>query len=81
MLIYMANVRGLDDFPPSLVDDMPREVRAAIRQVGRAGAALRLYRRRGWNPSAVQHQYERETRNLWAVIDAWEYREQNPPLF
>lgn len=77
----MLNTRGLDDFPADAVDQMPREVRHAFLRARKSAKALRLYARRGWNPSAIQHQYDRETQNLRAVIDEWEHRERNPRLF
>lgn len=77
----MSNTRGLDDFPADIVDQMPSDVRAAFHRVRRTADALRIYRKRGWNPSAIQHQYDRETRILQDAIDGWEDLENNPPLF
>ena len=77
----MPNIRGLDDFPPSVIDQWPAPVRRQFSRYARAGAALRLYRRRGWNDSAVRLQRDRERERLREVIDEWEHREMNPRLF
>lgn len=72
---------GLDDFPDDVARLFPSEVRTAIHRRGRAGAALRMYRRRGWNDSAVLVQYDRASADLEAALAAWEHAELNPPLF
>ena len=72
---------GLDDFPDDVRRDFPSDVRAAMLRRGRAGAALRMYKRRGWNPSAVQYAYERASQDLERALDAWEFDESNPALF
>lgn len=72
---------GLDDFPDDVTRDFPSDVREALVARARAGAALRLYRRRGWNDSAVRFQYTRATANLARALNEWEDREANPPLF
>lgn len=81
MLSCMANVRGLDDFPAHLDKSLPLHVRQQFARLGRAGAALRLYRRRGWNDSAVLLQRDREAATLTAMLDELEHLENNPPLF
>lgn len=77
----MLSTRGLDDFPDSVVDEWPREIRAAFARRAKAGAAVRLYRRRGWNPSAVSYQLERETRALKQLLDDHAFASANPTLF
>lgn len=47
----------------------------------KAGAALRLYQRRGWNPSAVSFQLERETRQLKVLLDQHAFDSENPGLW
>jgi len=77
----MDNPRGLDDFPRSVVDDWPRHIRQQFARRARAGAALRLCRRRGWNDSAVRLQLDRETRELKRMLDDYAFAEANPTLF
>ena len=77
----MDNPRGLDDFPRSVVDDWPLPIRQQFARRARAGAALRLYRRRGWNPSAVRFQLDRETATLNRMLDDYAFAEANPTLF
>ena len=77
----MVNHRGLDDFPSSVVDTWPLAIREAYRRRARAGAALRLYRRRGWNASAVSVQFDRETAALRVLLDDYAFAHANPSLF
>lgn len=77
----MVNPLGVDDFPDSVARHFPADVRDALTRRARSGAALRLYRRRGWNPSAVRFQYDRATADLQAALDRWEHAENNPTLF
>lgn len=77
----MVSTRGFDDFPSSVVDEWPREIREQFVRRARAGAALRLYRRRGWNASAVSLQLDRETATLKAMLDAYVFADANPTLF
>lgn len=77
----MPNIRGLDDFPASVVDEWPAELRAQFARRARAGAALRLYRRRGWNDSAVRLQLDRETSALKRMLDDYAFADANPSLF
>lgn len=77
----MDNVRGLDDFPGSVVDDWPIHIRQQFARRSQAGAALRLYRRRGWNDSAVRFQLDRETSALKRMLDDYAFAETNPTLF
>lgn len=64
---------GLDDFPP--------DVKRAFFEFRRASAALRLYQRRGWNPSAVLFSRDRAQERLTRVLDDWAFSEENPTLF
>lgn len=59
----------------------PPYVKAAFLRRARAYRVLRLYRRRGWNESAVVHEYDRATTAMTAAIDQWEFEERNPTLF
>lgn len=77
----MSNIRGLDPFPGDPWQGAPSYVRDAARRKAKAFRVLRLYRRRGWNESAVIHEYDRATSAMVAAIDRWEHEEQNPPLF
>lgn len=77
----MTSHLGLDDFPDDVAAEFPSDVRQALATRSRAGAALRLYRRRGWNDHAVRFQYDRATQELNAALDRWEHLENNPPLF
>nr|CRY95059.1 hypothetical protein [uncultured prokaryote] len=77
----MPNVRGLDDFPASALDEWPAPLRAQFARRARAGAALRLYRRRGWNPSAVSLQLDRESAALKKMLDDYAFSDANPTLF
>ena len=77
----MPSHLGLDDFPDNVAAEFPAEVRQALFRRARAGSALRVYRRRGWNDHAVRIQYARASAELDAALDRWEHREMNPPLF
>lgn len=77
----MPNIRGLDDFPASVIDEWPVELRAQFARRARAGSALRLYSRRGWNPSAVRLQLDRETATLTRMLDDYYFAYENPSLF
>lgn len=77
----MPSHLGLDDFPDDVAAEFPPDVRQALATRARAGAALRLYRRRGWNDHAVRFQYDRADRELTTALDRWEHQELNPPLF
>lgn len=77
----MASHLGLDDFPDDVAAEFPSDVRQALVARSRAGATLRMYRRRGWNDSAVRFQYDRAAAALAIALDRWEDRETNPRLF
>lgn len=77
----MASHLGLDDFPDDVASEFPADVRRALVARSRAGAALRVYRRRGWNDHAVRFQYDRAAAELALALDRWEYDEANPRLF
>lgn len=77
----MPNIRGLDDFPTAALDEWPTHLRQQFARRARAGAALRLYRRRGWNPSAVSLQLDRETATLKRMLDEYAFAYENPALF
>lgn len=77
----MGSTRGLDDLPRDLVADFPPYVREAFYRYRRSGAAVRLYRRRGWPDSAVSVQHARDKRDLQTALDRFEHAELNPPLF
>ena len=74
----MPSHLGLDDFPDDVASAFPSDVRQALAARSRAGAALRLYRRRGWNDHAVRFQYDRASDELAAALDRWEHLETNP---
>lgn len=59
----------------------PSYVRQAALQKARSWRALLLYRRRGWNESAVRSAFDRDARALREAIDRWEFEESNPYLF
>lgn len=77
----MSSHLGLDDFPDDVVAEFPTDVKQALVARSRAGAALRMYRRRGWNDTAVRWEYERAATALAIALDRWEHRETNPTLF
>lgn len=77
----MATASRPDPFPGNDLDDLPPHVREAFRRWGRASAALRVYRRRGWNPAPVLHQIDRERAHALRLLDELEHAEQNPVLF
>lgn len=59
----------------------PAYVRAAALRKARAFRVLRLYHRRGWNPTAVVTEYSRSTEELHTALTRWEHEEANPTLF
>lgn len=81
MLVCMASTRGLDPFPSGPFDGYPLAIRQAAGDLARSGAALRLYRRRGWNDSAVHLQRNRDSVRLIRLLDEYGYYQNNPPLF
>lgn len=62
-------------------DTAPKYVKIAATRSARAARVLRLYRRRGWNPSAVSREYSSAREELRTAIDRWEFEENNPGLF
>lgn len=81
MVVAMATIRGLDPFPRSDLVGFPAPVRVAVRRRGRAVAALRVYKRRGWNTVGVQAECDRAALALKAALDQMAFDEQNPGLF
>lgn len=81
MLWGMSNVIGTEDFPTELLEGAPFELRAALRARGKAIVAERVYRRRGWNTSAIRAEIARRSSQINALLDQWEDRETNPTLF
>lgn len=77
----MANQLGHEPRPDLSLDDLPPDVREALRWQARLAVALRLYRRRGWNDSALQLQYSRQTARVRALLEKLEFDEMNPALF
>lgn len=77
----MGNHADLDALPGDVFDDLPGYVKVAFHEHRRAGSALRLYRRRGWNPTAVLFQWNRAKQSLQEALDRWEHEELNPRLF
>lgn len=81
MLWGMGNVIGTEDFPTEFLQGAPFELRVALRARGRAIAADKVYSRRGWNTSAIRAEISRRTSEVNRLLDEWEQRETNPPLF
>lgn len=81
MIRSMSNPRGLDDFPRDLTHELPPNLRAAVGRLGRSTAAVRVYRRRGWNASAALARRDRDRAEVQRLIDELEHQENNPPLF
>lgn len=77
----MNSTRGLDDFPPSPWDDYSPEIKRAAFANARAVRARRVYRRRGWNTTAVDAQVRRTGAELGRLLSELEHRENNPTLF
>lgn len=78
---FMPSIRGLDDFPVMDPDSVSPRLRSALARQGRAGAALRLYRRRGWNDSAVRFQFDRESAAVKKILLEEAFAYENPALF
>lgn len=77
----MATADRPDPFPATGLQDFPPHVRSAFREWGRATVALRVYRRRGWNTSAVQYSVDRCRRRALQLLRELEDSETNPTLF
>lgn len=77
----MTSTRGLDDFPGSIWDHYPREIKRLAFENARAVRARRLYRRRGWNTSAVDAAVKRTGDALGRALSDLEFEENNPRLF
>lgn len=77
----MANYVGTEQFPTSAVAGWPSDLKAAYARRARAGAAVRLYRRRGWNPRAVLYQLERERAAVATLEARYLHEYENPRLF
>ena len=59
----------------------PVYVRQAHMRLRRATAAVMLYRRRGWNPSAAAHAHKVARQEFSDALDRWDFDESNPRLF
>lgn len=77
----MANAHRPDPFPTGSPDELPRHVRVLLAQHGRALAALRVYRRRGWNERAVLADVRDKSARVQNALAALERDEANPRLF
>lgn len=67
--------------PVNTLDQAPLEVRQTLLRMQRASRALAMYRRRGWNDSAVAYAHRRARADFQAAVDRWEHEELNPRLF
>lgn len=77
----MAQAHRPDPFPTGSPDELPRHVRVLLAQYGRAVAALRVYRRRGWNETAVLASVQDKRKRVDNALAALEHGEKNPRLF
>nr|CRY94106.1 hypothetical protein [uncultured prokaryote] len=77
----MGTYHSLESLPDDVFDDFPPDVKRAFFEHGRAIAALRLYKHRGWNDHAVRFQFDRSARRLAGALEQFEHDEFNPPLF
>lgn len=77
----MTSTRGLDPFPTNWIDSLPPDVRQAYVVWHKASRVVRLYRRRGWNDSAVCFANERAKARYHLLLREHEARIANPTLF
>lgn len=77
----MTSTRGLDPFPRNWLDDLPAEVRDAYRTWHKCSRVVRLYRRRGWNDSAVSFANERAKARYHDLYAKHQHELDNPSLF
>lgn len=81
MLLGMTYYSLPDEAPVVTLDQAPAYVREALLRMQRAARALGLYRRRGWNDTAVAYTHRRARADFQAAVDRWEHEEMNPRLF
>lgn len=77
----MTSTQGLDGFPLEQYESLPPGVKRAFKRWGNASQVVRMYRKRGWNPSAVIYRRDRLRDELYALLDQVEHDEMNPRLF
>lgn len=77
----MGAYHSLERLDDDALDDFPPDVRRAFFEFRRSLAAIRVYERRGWNPSAVLVARERASERLTRLLDDWAFSEENPTLF
>lgn len=70
-----------EEAPVVTLDQAPLYVRQALMRMQRAARVLGMYRRRGWNDTAVAHEHRRARSEFQAAVDRWEHEELNPALF
>lgn len=81
MIVGMTYYSLPHDEPVNTMAQAPMYVRQALLRMQRAARALGLYRRRGWNDSAVVYAHRRARADFQAAVDRWEHEEMNPRLF
>lgn len=81
MIRCMTNTRGLDPFPAHALAGLPDDVLDLYDRWWKAARVVRLYRRRGWNESAVLYARDRARERFVAAHQEWEHRQNNPTLF
>lgn len=66
---------------PDYIDSLPADARLALMRWQRSISALRLYRRRGWNDSAVAFAAKRDRESFHRALNRIQFAHDNPTLF
>lgn len=77
----MANIRGLDPFPRSDFEGVPRSQRAALEDIRRAGNAVRWARKHGKPTAPFDYAFKCACERLEQIIERDEQAQRNPRLF
>lgn len=81
MIVDMAYYSLPLEEPVNTLDQAPLYVRQPLMRMQRASRALGIFRRRGWNDSAVAHAHRIARADFQAAVRRWEHEDLNPKLF
>lgn len=77
----MPNVKGLDSFPRSYSDEIPRHHIPYLEDIRRAGNAVRALRRRGLPHASAQLRFTEACQRFDALVSRETAARDNPALF
>ena len=80
-MAHMTNTKGLEPFPRSYSDEIPRHHIAYLEDIRRAGNAVRVLRRHGKNTTAAQLRFKQACERFEALVSRETWDRDNPGLF